>query len=288
MKTVNFKSLCLSCIIALGIATSAEFARADTLSISFNTGEAFSSEWKVVTPDLVTSVQDQIVTLGSSKLNSLASPNFGGLGQFTTLVGSNVDVLTYDTNNILNYKYDAVDNLDGTRTSSIAPSAPESGSTIPSSAISELAFMTSFATPSDLEAYSSIKGTFAVIGELAGIYLNGTLLDELTSSLVDRDTSTIAGLFDFEINLNDYTNLLNNEGDNNNFAFVVSATDSVPLEVGGAVYATVYTPIVFALSGIVEYEYDNGGGSTPEPATLLIVGAGIAGLVIRRKLACKN
>jgi hypothetical protein len=146
--------------------------------------------------------------------------------------------------------------------------------------------------------FDYINGTFAVMGELMGIYLNGTLLD---SNLYHLSNNTeglsyaLDGRYNLEIDLtnNFIASLLS--ADNNNLSFAVLGVPHSLTGVDSYMYKDSMSFINFSADIAQNTEStwnSNAAGdsnpTTPEPATLLIFGIGLTGLALRRQFVKKR
>ncbi|MDR2706200.1 MAG: PEP-CTERM sorting domain-containing protein [Planctomycetaceae bacterium] len=145
--------------------------------------------------------------------------------------------------------------------------------------------------------FNYINGTFAILGELMGIYLNGTLLDDNLYHL-SKNTDGLSyaydGRYDLEIDLtNDFIASLLKNG-NNNLSFAVLG---VPHDIAGVdsfLYndSMSFINISADIMQNTESTWGKGGDNTnpvvPEPATMLIFGIGLTGLALRRQFVRKK
>ncbi|MDR1053940.1 MAG: PEP-CTERM sorting domain-containing protein [Planctomycetaceae bacterium] len=156
------------------------------------------------------------------------------------------------------------------------------------------AFVTTFNYNSN-DIYQYLNGWFSELGDLVGIYVNGFELTsdylKMTSDYLD---SRFFASYDMEIDLEKlYNNGRLNDG-NNNVSFVLSTI--LPEFYEGTYYDGNDGLLAFA-SGLnknsesifpVDPPPPPPPPSTPEPATLLILGAGLVGLGIRKRLSAKK
>jgi hypothetical protein len=150
---------------------------------------------------------------------------------------------------------------------------------------------------------SVINGWFSTLGEFVDIYINGVNLSETNALIIGTDLLSSEWFESYDISIDLaalYAEGIVQNG-NNNIAFIVDAK-----------------PLDYYVNRAVEHginEYDDGGlafaagltqtfsslppeppeppqppetPETPEPATLLIIGMGLAGLGIRRKMMNKK
>ncbi|MDR1959543.1 MAG: hypothetical protein LBQ54_10975 [Planctomycetaceae bacterium] len=142
------------------------------------------------------------------------------------------------------------------------------------------AFSTGFEMAAE---YNYINGTFSVLGDLVGFYLNGTLLDSslyyLSDNLIESDYA-YTGRYNFELDLtNDFVASLLNADGNNNLAIMVLG---MPLLYSGyetsnhgAVLST--DASLIALSADL-YQNTNSITAVPEPAAILLWSLGSLGV----------
>ncbi|MDR0391692.1 MAG: PEP-CTERM sorting domain-containing protein [Planctomycetaceae bacterium] len=172
-----------------------------------------------------------------------------------------------------------------------------------------VAFTTGFTME---DGFDYVNGTFAVMGELMGIYLNGTLLDSnlyyLSDDLIETGYS-YAQRYNLEIDLTNTSiqALLGADGYNNlSFAVLGIPHKYTDAQASNDTYvddlsfinlsadimqnteSILIMQTVEVFSIMQNTEASSNGGETPEPATLLIFGIGLAGLGIRRKLMSKK
>jgi hypothetical protein len=166
------------------------------------------------------------------------------------------------------------------------------------------AFTTSFTKEAFNEGYNYINGTFAALGEFMGIYINGQLVDANYYTISDDMISSgydYAGKYDFELNLASVAGLLADGSNNISFMFLsvpmyytgeYSADNTILKELGFLYFsADINQNTASIFGGGNGGDPGTGGGNTPatpEPATMLIVGLGIAGLGLRKKLMSKK
>lgn len=171
-----------------------------------------------------------------------------------------------------------------------------SNSTIPSNGVGDhntgiFAFVTSFSYDANA-AYSYLNGWFSELGEFLGVYVNGVKLsDDYLKLSADYLASNHFASYDMEIDLDKlYADGILSDG-NNNLAFVI---DSILPEYSGGTYYDGNDGLVAFASGVnkntdsIFAPNPAPPSATPEPATLLIFGAGLIGLGIRRKFSVKK
>jgi hypothetical protein len=171
-----------------------------------------------------------------------------------------------------------------------------SNSTITSNGVGDYndglyAFVTSFDYNQNA-VYQYLNGWFSELGDLLGIYINGV---ELSSDYLrlsnDYLASDLFGSFDMEIDLAKLFADGVLKAGNNNISFLLDTI--VPVYSGGTLYDENDGLVAFA-SGLnlnsesIFSSNPDPDPQTPEPATLLIFGIGLAGLGIRRKLMSKK
>jgi hypothetical protein len=147
--------------------------------------------------------------------------------------------------------------------------------------------------------FDYINGTFAVMGELMGIYLNGTLLDSDLYYLSDDAIETgypYAQRYDLEIDLTNKFIALLLETGNNNLSFAVLGIPHNYTDTDSHLYNDSMSFINFSadiMQNTISKNIDlppiiPEPTPTPEPATLLIFGLGLAGLGLRRRFVKKG
>jgi hypothetical protein len=155
------------------------------------------------------------------------------------------------------------------------------------------AFVTGFNyNPS--EVYQYLNGWFSEIGDFIGIFVNGIDVSSYLTLSQDFLSSNLMSSYDIELNLSELANAGILKNGNNNIAFVL---DTILPEYSGGTYYDGNDGLVAFTAGlqkntdsifvVIPPPPPPGGGDTPEPATLLIFGIGLAGLGIRRKLMSK-
>ncbi|MDR2169135.1 MAG: PEP-CTERM sorting domain-containing protein [Planctomycetaceae bacterium] len=224
-----------------------------------------------------------VVYESSADLYGNIGMNGGGLANFAV---DNAGVITtyggLHWEELGSYRYNNDNSIDY-----INKNSPTSGFIGVQSSL--VAFSTGFVNDATTAAYNYINGTFAVMGELLGIYLNGVLLNSDQYFISDDMISSgyeYASKYNFELNLNNVNDILT--GGNNNIAFAVLG---IPLEYSGITsgvasdmsFINFSAGIYQNTKSIKNNENANNTNVTPEPATLLIFGIGLAGLSLRRK-----
>jgi hypothetical protein len=157
-----------------------------------------------------------------------------------------------------------------------------------------VAFTTGFTIDSKTAEYNYINGTFAAMGELMGIYLNGTLLDMSQYFLSDDMISSgyaYASKYNFELDLNKVQDLIIAGNNNISFMLLGIPLEYVGIESGGASdisFINFSADIYQNQASIVRKAEDENPSTTPEPITLLIFGIGITCIGLRKKFMNKN
>ncbi|MDR2763276.1 MAG: PEP-CTERM sorting domain-containing protein [Planctomycetaceae bacterium] len=233
---------------------------------------------------------DAVIYEASADLVGKIGMNQGGLSNFAV---NGAGVLTTYGGGYFDeagqYKYSADD--------SITYLGHDEGSTFGFMPVQSgiVAFTTGFTRDASTTAYNFINGTFAVLGELMGIYLNGTLLDPSKYFLSDDMITSgyaYSGQYQFEIDLSKFQDLL--VAGNNNISFMVLGIPLDNTSLASYLYNNEISFINFSADMNQNTESIIGNppppppSSTPEPATMLIVGLGIAGLGLRKKLMNKK
>lgn len=152
------------------------------------------------------------------------------------------------------------------------------------------AFVTGFVyDPASTLEY--LNGWFSVLGNLEDVLINGKSLleSEYYWMSADANKSEWFDSYDFELNLEQlFANGLIENG-NNNIAFVV---DSYPAEILLGIDPGKFTDGNDALIGFAadvwKTDVSINPTATPEPATILIFGLGLAGLGLRRRFIKKG
>ncbi|MDR2643804.1 MAG: PEP-CTERM sorting domain-containing protein [Planctomycetaceae bacterium] len=157
-----------------------------------------------------------------------------------------------------------------------------------------VAFSTGFTSDSTTQEFNYINGTFSVLGELLGIYLNGVLLDASQYFLSDDMINSgydYAGLYNFELDLSTVEDLL--VSGNNNISFMVLGIPHSYTETDSYLYNESMAFInlsadIYQNTQSIITQSNTEPATTPEPATLLIFGIGLVGLGLRKRLMDKK
>jgi hypothetical protein len=169
---------------------------------------------------------------------------------------------------------------------------------IPTNMGGAYAFVTEFTFDASSTS-ASIEGLVSILGGLESIYINGVNISKYDNyadnlmmfSPIPRDSDDENGRSEFElfedwnlsINLMSLRDIL--QDGNNNIAFVV---EGISLVGSGMQLEDPYGVGVLGFSGDFSLYASNDNSSTPEPATMLIVGLGLVGLGLRRRFAKKR
>ncbi|MDR3199461.1 MAG: PEP-CTERM sorting domain-containing protein [Planctomycetaceae bacterium] len=211
--------------------------------------------------------------------------NNGGLSHFA--VSDTAGVLTtyggFHWEEYGSYYYNEDNSID-----KLGNSSPATGFVGVQSGI--VAFTTGFEMAT---GYNYINGAFSIMGELMGIYLNGTLLNSDLYYLSDNSIESgynYAGRYNLELDLtNEFiTSLL--ENGNNNLSFMILG---IPLEFSGIDSGNPAHMSFIAFSADIAQNTEsvnsiNNVNVTPEPAAMLIFGIGLVALGLRRRFAQKD
>ncbi|MDR2345692.1 MAG: PEP-CTERM sorting domain-containing protein [Planctomycetaceae bacterium] len=136
--------------------------------------------------------------------------------------------------------------------------------------------------------YQYLNGWFSELGTLLGIYINGIELSDTYLQLsANMLNSQLFGQYNMEIDLAALFSAGILSNGNNNIAFLIDSI--LPEYNGGTVYDGNDGLIAFASNINLNTDsiFGNPGPepTTPEPATMLIIGIGLAGLGLRRRFS---
>ncbi|MDR2705678.1 MAG: PEP-CTERM sorting domain-containing protein, partial [Planctomycetaceae bacterium] len=171
----------------------------------------------------------------------------------------------------------------------------KTGNTLDDHGMGIYAFVTGFAyDPASTLEY--LNGWFSVLGNVEDVLLNGKSLLASDYYWMSKDVNDSKWFdsYDFELNLEKLFTAGLLENGNNNIAFVV---DSYPAEIllGIDKFTDKNDSLIgFAAdvwktdTSIHNTTPNPGPATTPEPATILIFGIGLAGLGLRRRFAKKG